>query len=137
MGSTAEVCWHNRQYLSAIERIALERPELSVALHDEVGVDVAIGALDVEIQIDWEVVSSDHLDGSPFGIPLHRSDYPEGLGKIPFGILLAGEPCVDDFNSLTRAHVRPITIHPLAIMGILMCQCAKPLGTSSCDANLS
>ena len=56
MGLTAEMVRHDCENLSAIERIFSEGPELTISFHDEMGIDVAVRSLDVEIQVYWEIV---------------------------------------------------------------------------------
>jgi hypothetical protein len=49
MSLTAKVVRHHCQYGSRFERIALKGPELAMAFHDVMGIDVAIGTPNVNI----------------------------------------------------------------------------------------
>ena len=74
------------------EWIALEGPELAIAMHDVVSIDVAIGTPNVQIEVDWEFVVLDQIDRSPFGITLTRAYDTERTREFPFGIILAAKP---------------------------------------------
>jgi len=92
MGLSAEGVRHDRKHGMGTEWIALERPELAIAVHDVVGIDVAIGAPNVEIEVHWEVVVLDQIDRSPFGISLTRAYDAKRTRDFPFGIILAAKP---------------------------------------------
>lgn len=92
MGLSAEGVRHDRKHGMGTEWIALERPELAIAVHDVVGIDVAIGTADVQIEIYWEVVVLDQIDRSPFGITLARAYDTECTRDFPFSIILAAKP---------------------------------------------
>jgi hypothetical protein len=116
------------------EWIALERPELAIAMHDVVGIDVAIGTPNIEIEIYWEVVVLDQIDRSPFGITLTRAYDTERTRDFPFGIILAAKPTFQNISCIPSCG--ELSFGVLLKVAVFMYQRGKEVIAMSCHTNL-
>lgn len=134
MGLSAEGVRHDRKHGMGTERIALERPELAIAVHDEVSIDVAIGSTDVEIEVYWEVVILDHGDRSLFGITLTRAYDTECTRDFPFGIILAAKPRFQNICCVTSCI--ELSFGVLLKVAVFMYQSGEEVIAMSCHSDL-
>lgn len=120
MGLTPKIVWHEVQNHSATKWVARERPELTMSLHDEVSIDVAVCSLDIKIQIYGKRIPFDHFGSSPFGITFHRANNSKCSRQFPFGVFLSREPCVDNLYGFGGLLIVFASLYPLTKVGVFV-----------------